>query len=130
MSDLSFDEAVQHVTQHHDAVYTFLPEGEPPKGGQLYVLAANTMSEDDPDEWPYILWYSAGLFGSSNSEEDSYGPGSIPDEARSLRFTSAPSFDPSYLDYELQITLKLLQGASLTEALDDSDELRAGHREG
>lgn len=130
MPDLSFDEAVQHATHHHGAAYAFVPEGEPPRGGKLYVLAYNDMIERDPDEWPYILWYSAGLFGSSSSEAESYGPDSIPDEVRSLIFTIAPSFDPSFLDYELQITLKLLQGASLAEARDDSDELRAGYSEG
>jgi hypothetical protein len=130
MPDLSFDEAVQHATQHHGAAYAFVPKGEPPRGGELYMLAYNDMIEDDPDEWPYILWYSAGLFGSSSGEEGSYGPDSIPDEVRSLMFTTAPLFDPSFLDYELQITLKLLQGASLAEARDDSDELRAGYSEG
>ena len=96
MPDLSFDEAVQHATHHHGAAYAFVPEGEPPRGGKLYVLAYNDMIERDPDEWPYILWYSVGLFGSSSGEEGSYGPDSIPDGARSLMFTIAPSFDPSF----------------------------------
>src|SRR6266498_1640706 len=130
MPDLSFDAAVDYVLQHQAAAYAFVPEGEPARGGRLYVLAYNDMIERDPDEWPYMLWYSAGLFGSSSGEEGSYGPDSIPDEVRSLMFTIAPSFDPSFMDYELQITLKLLQGASLAEARDDSDELLAGYGEG
>ena len=126
MPDMSFDEAVQHITEHRSAAYAFVPNGEPPKGGQLYVLAYNDMIEDDPDEWPYILWYSGGGFHSSSGEEDNYGPDNIPEEARLLTFQAAAStFDPvQHMDYELQITLKLLQGASLAEARDDSDELR------
>lgn len=132
MADMSFDEAVQHVAQHHGAAYAFVPDGEPPKGGQLYVLAYNDLIENDPDEWPYMLWYAGGEFFDSSGEENCYGPDDIPGEARSLRFTpAAPTFDPvQHMDYELQITLKLLQGASLAEARDDSDELLAGYGEG
>lgn len=131
MPDLSFDEAVQHATQNRGAAYAFVPDGEPPKGGKLYVLAYNNLIEDDPDEWPYILWYTAGGFFDSSGEGDSYGPDDIPDEARSLVFTPAPpTFDTTYMDMELQVPLKLLQGASLTEALDDSDYWRVRYGDG
>lgn len=130
MPNLSFDEAVQHVTQHQGAAYAFVPDGKPVIGGQLYVLAYNDLQADDPDEWPYMLWYSAGDFGSSLGLEESYGPDDIPEEARSLNFElAALSFELTHMDYELQITLKLLQGASLAEARDDSDELLAGYGE-
>lgn len=127
MSELSFDEAVQHVTQHRGAAYAFVPDGEPPTGGQLYVLAYNDMIEDDPEEWPYSLWYSGGRFYSSSGEEDCNGPDDIPEEVRSLTFhVAAPTFERLHLDYELQVPLKTLQGIPLDQARND-DRLFAGY---
>jgi hypothetical protein len=112
-----------YVLQHRAAAYAFVPRGEPPVGGDLYVLTYNARYAGDPDnEYLYEIWYAGGRFHSSSGEEDYYTPDDLPDEVRSLTFTpSAPSFDHvHHMDYELQIVLRLLEGASLEDARRDA----------
>src|SRR5688500_18046904 len=71
MPDLSFDVAVGYVLRRRAATCAFVPCGEPPVDGDLYVLTYNTRYVGDPDnEYLYEIWYAGGRFHSSSVEED------------------------------------------------------------
>ncbi len=126
---LSYPDAVNYVLIHHAAVYTFIPimKGSTTIGGSIYILHY----EDDPEDFPdhYGITYAGGLFHSSSAEEGSLSPEEVPQEARNAHYTPvAPHFQLHHTDYELQIILKILQGVSVQEALEDHQGFRPVER--
>lgn len=120
METLSYKHAVQYIRKEHAAVFAFVPEkqGSQVIGGEIYILAWNQDVERDPeDAAEYYLYFLGGRFGSSSGEEETYWPEDIPDEAKQLTYRHA-TFRPDYLEYEVQIVLKLLEGQPLHEVLD------------
>lgn len=122
MEMLRFDEAVRLATEERGAAYAFVPtqRGGKTVGGSIYVVAYFDLHEDDPEEPEWVVYYSGGLFRSSSGEEETYLPEEVPEEAKALQYTLVRDFNPGWMDYELQIALKLLQGDTLADARADA----------
>lgn len=117
----NYADAVGYVCREKAAAYAFVPETRSTVvvGGDVYVIAYNENHNDDPDEYPeYNVYFTSGLFHSTSGEEETYLPEDVPGAAQELTYTPT-SFDISYIDYELQIVLKILEGKTLQEALDE-----------
>lgn len=122
MMQLSYDDAVKHIQANQSSVYTFIPiiKGQTTVGGSIYILHY----EDDPEEFPDHYWitYAGGHFHSSSGEEESFSPEEVPQKALDALYTPVPSqFSMSFIDYELQIVLKTLQGTPIEEALNHEE---------
>ena len=119
---LSFADAVAHVhaaRRPNVAAYTFLPRRHRDAviGGEVHVVAYDTASEQEPDEYPPVsVEYVAGEFGSDMGEEDSYDPADAPSEVQQAPFRLTDRYDAGFVHYVPEYLLQLLAGRSKEEA--------------
>src|SRR5690349_15657596 len=100
MAAFLYDVAVNLVVEQKAAAYAFVPttRGNQVVGGEIFVLAYNEVHEDDPEEPPYLIHYTGGLFNSSSGEEETYCPEDVPADALSLSYTPTTSFGLNCLE--------------------------------
>lgn len=117
----NYIDAVNYVCREKSAAYAFIPTGRGTAivGGAIYIIAYNEFHNIDPNEYPkYNVYYMGGLFHSSSGEEETYLPEDVPEAAQQVTYKPT-KFDTGYIDYEIQIALKLLEGKTLEEALSE-----------
>jgi len=115
MKSLSFDDAVKYILESKGAAFGFIPNSRNGKtiGGQIFVIEYCEDHASDPDEYPeYFVHYTAGLFRSSEGEEESYWPDDAPDEAKGITYQPTKC-DVSDLGLEIQLLLDKLNATAL-----------------
>ncbi len=116
---LSYKDAVAFVLEKKGAAFAFLPKTKEVKvgngkanetiGGRVYIIVYCHDHESEPNEYPeYHVHFTAGLFNSSEAEEETYFPEDVPLEAQKLTYRST-KFEESILSNEIQIVLRDLE---------------------
>jgi hypothetical protein len=123
IENMTFEQAVDYVLKSKMTAYAFLPKkkGEVVRGCELFILVCCEEYETEPEEYPeYLLENTGGIYNDSCGYEDSYWPEDIPDGAKNLLYFKSfeKSVDPGY---EVQVTLKQLNGIPLDVARFDAD---------
>ena len=121
---MTFDQAVAHVraaAAPNVAAYAFIPTVRrgATAGGAVYAVTFDAEAGEGED--PVLVDYVAGSFGGLGGEADVYDVDDAPDEAFDAEYEASTSYDPRLLDYDVEVALAVLRGATLDEALDALD---------
>jgi len=117
---MTFDQAVARVLAARNprvAAFAFVPTVRRgvTAGGALYVIAFD--AEAPKGEDPIVVAFMAGVFASGEGEIDVFTTDDVPEEALDLDFTRTDMYDPALAEYDIEVVLGVLRGATLAESL-------------
>jgi hypothetical protein len=117
---MTFDQAVARVLAARNprvAAFAFVPTVRRgvTAGGALYVIAYD--AEAPKGEDPIVVAFMAGVFASGEGEIDVFTTDDVPEEALDLDYTRTDMYDAGLAEYDIEIVLAVLRGATLAESL-------------
>ena len=121
---MTFEQAIAHVRTAAAptvAAYAFIPtiRRGATAGGAIYAVTFDVEAPAGDD--PVLVDYVAGSFGGGGGEADVFDVDDVPDEALDVEYEASTSYDPRLLEYDVEVALAVLRGATLDAALDALD---------
>lgn len=118
---MTFDDAVDYVLSTKKVAFAYKCVNN--RHGSLYVLEYDEDVIDDEDyekeSDKVSILYSGGIIYSSVGEEDFYSVDDVPSDAKSMEYRETGFDSFRYMDYQIQVTLKILNGCTEDKALED-----------